>query len=43
MLKKYIDFWIPVCYEEEGQKFLSAGNDVEGVCILKKCKNEEFL
>ena len=29
MLKKHIDFRFPVCYEEEGQKLLSAGNDVE--------------
>ena len=36
MLKKHIDFWFPVCYEEEGQKFLSAGNDVETVALLRK-------
>ena len=36
MLKKHIDFWFPVCYEEEGQKFLSAGNEVETVVLLRK-------
>ena len=33
---KHIDFRFPVCYEEEGQKFLSAGNDVECVVLMSK-------